>query len=161
MGRLTKWHAIAILAILEILAAGCQQESPEVVDDTGAPDQTSPAMTEATLAAIESGLGVILTGSEGRTVYLFTNDSGSESTCYDACEERWPPLVVTGDPQAGDGVDEALLGTSQRRDGSSQVTYSGHPLYHYSGDQAAGDTNGQGVGGFWFAVTPEGEPVSS
>ncbi len=162
MGRSNRLYLIAIFGILAILAAGCQQDSPEATQETELPeDSESPAMTEATVAAVESSLGVILAGEEGRTVYLFTNDSGPESTCYDTCQERWPPLLVTGDPEAGEGVDQALLGTSARRDGSSQVTYNGHPLYYFSGDEAAGDTNGQGVGGVGFAVTAEGEPASS
>ena len=161
MRRMNRLHWMAVLAVLAVLAAGCQQDSPEVTQDTDATQEESPSAAEPTVAVIESSLGVILADSEGNTVYLFMNDTGPESTCYDACEERWPPLLVTGDPQAGEGADQALLGVSARRDGSSQVTYNGHPVYLYSGDEAAGDTNGQGVGGLWFAVTAEGEPASS
>lgn len=161
MRRVNRLHWMAALAVLAVLAAGCQQDSPEITQDTDAMEEESPAPAEPTVAVIESSLGVILADSEGKTVYLFMNDSGTESTCYDACQERWPPLLVTGDPQAGEGADQALLGVSARQDGSSQVTYNGHPLYVYSGDESAGDTNGQGVGGVWFAVTAEGEPVSS
>ena len=163
MRRMNRLHGIAILAVLVVLMAGCQQDSPEITQDPSDMEEASPAPAadEPTVAVIESSLGVILADAEGRTVYLFNNDTGSESTCYDACEERWPPLLVTGDPQAGEGADQSLLGVSARRDGSSQVTYNGHPLYLFSGDEAAGDTNGQGVGGVWFAVTAEGEAASS
>ena len=34
----------------------------------------------------------------------------------------------------------------ERTDGTTQVTYNDWPLYLFSGDAAAGDTNGQGVG---------------
>lgn len=162
MRRVNRLHWMAVLAVLAVVAAGCQQDSPEITqEETESLEEAQSSPAEATVAVIESSLGVILADSQGKTVYLFTNDSGPESTCYDACQERWPPLLVTGDPQAGEGADQALLGVSARRDGSSQVTYNGHPLYLYSGDEAAGDTNGQGVGGVWFAVTAEGEPVSS
>lgn len=57
---------------------------------------------------------------------------------------------------------KALLGTTKRGDGTTQVTYKGHPLYTYAGDQKAGDTNGQGVSAYgakWYAVTPSGTRV--
>jgi hypothetical protein len=44
-----------------------------------------------------------------------------------------------------------------------RVTYSGHPIYTFTGDQKAGDTNGQGVSAFgasWFALTSAGTQVS-
>jgi hypothetical protein len=59
-------------------------------------------------------------------------------------------------------VDAALLGTSTRSDGKSQLTYNGHPLYRYAGDGAAGDTNGQGLtdfGGGWDVVSPAGQKI--
>ena len=49
-----------------------------------------------------------------------------------------------------------LLGTLTRDDGTVQVTYNGWPLYHFSGDTAPGDTNGQGLEGVWFLVSPTG-----
>jgi predicted lipoprotein with Yx(FWY)xxD motif len=70
-------------------------------------------------------------------------------------------LIAKGEVKAGGGgdVDASLLGTSARDDGTLQVTYNGHPLYHFAGDQAPGDTNGQGVGGIWFVVSPAGDPI--
>jgi hypothetical protein len=56
-----------------------------------------------------------------------------------------------------------MVGTTPRSDGNPQVTYNGHPLYLFSGDQKAGDTNGQGVtafGGGWFALTPSGTQIA-
>ncbi|HTO00836.1 MAG TPA: hypothetical protein VL068_09205, partial [Microthrixaceae bacterium] len=52
-----------------------------------------------------------------------------------------------------------LLGTIERPDGSLQVTANGHPLYQYSGDSQAGDTNGQGIDGTWFALSSAGKAV--
>ena len=71
----------------------------------------------------------------------------------------WPPLLTTGDPVAGGGVDAALLGTTTRKDGAKQVIYKGMPLYYYAKDKAAGDVVGQGVGEAWYVVTPSGEIV--
>jgi predicted lipoprotein with Yx(FWY)xxD motif len=111
----------------------------------------------ATVETADSALGTILVDDAGLTLYLFMNDTDGTSTCYDDCEANWPPLTVDGEPTAGEGADASLLGTTERDDGSTQVTYAGQPLYRFAGDQAAGDVNGQGVGDVWFAVTPEGE----
>ena len=53
-----------------------------------------------------------------------------------------------------EGVDAAAVNTVKRADGKLQLTIAGWPVYRYSGDKAAGDTTGQGVGKVWFAVTP-------
>ena len=62
-----------------------------------------------------------------------------------AARPQWPPLTTTGKPNAGSGVDAAMLSATKRPDGKSQVVYAGHPLYYYAGDTKAGDTNGQGL----------------
>ena len=57
----------------------------------------------------------------------------------------------------------SLVSTVPRADGKAQVAYNGHPLYTYSGDNAAGDTNGQGVTAFgaaWFALSPSGDQIA-
>lgn len=76
----------------------------------------------------------------------------------------WPPLLVTGKPTVGSGVDASLVGTSTRPEGKTQVTYNGHPLYLFAQDHKAGETNGQGVSAFgaaWFALSPAGNQVSA
>jgi predicted lipoprotein with Yx(FWY)xxD motif len=108
--------------------------------------------------------GPVLVNSEGFSLYVFMNDTqnGGTSTCMEACAAAWPPLVSESDPVAGEGVDQALLSTITRDDGSSQITYNGWPLYLFEGDTAPGDTNGQGLddsGGLWFLVSPSGEAI--
>ncbi|MBI4234088.1 MAG: cupredoxin domain-containing protein, partial [Chloroflexi bacterium] len=73
--------------------------------------------------------------------------------------QLWPPLLTAGDPTAGAGATATLLGTSKRKDGSSQVTYNGWPLHYFSRDQKPGDTTGQAVGGVWFVISSEGKQV--
>lgn len=80
------------------------------------------------------------------------------STCYDMCAESWPPLLVEGEPTAGEGVAAELLGTTEREDGSSQVTYNGWPLYYFARD-VPGSATGQGAGGSWYLVSPEGHAI--
>jgi predicted lipoprotein with Yx(FWY)xxD motif len=109
------------------------------------------------------GLGKILVDSRGRTLYLFQKDVGTKSACSGGCAAAWPPLRATGKPSAGTSLSGAKLGTTPRSDGKPQVTYNGHPLYLYSADQKAGDTNGQGINAFgaaWFALSSGGNMVS-
>ena len=98
-------------------------------------------------------------GANGRTLYLFTKDSGTKSACSGACAAAWPPLRANGKPAAGSGASAALVGTT----GGAQVTYNGHPLYYFVKDKKARDTNGEGLtafGGTWFAVSAAGNRVS-
>jgi predicted lipoprotein with Yx(FWY)xxD motif len=70
---------------------------------------------------------------------------------------------ANGKPTVGSGANASMVGTTARSDGKPQVTYNGHPLYLYSGDQRPGDTTGEGVTAFgasWFAVSPAGDQVS-
>jgi predicted lipoprotein with Yx(FWY)xxD motif len=103
---------------------------------------------------------VTLWGPDGKVVYLFGADHGSVSRCYGVCATAWPPLLTSGAPLAGPGVEAKLLGTTKRSDGSLQVTYSGHPLYYYSADMP-GKIMCQHAnmhGGLWLIVKPSGEP---
>jgi predicted lipoprotein with Yx(FWY)xxD motif len=149
-----------LLAGLVLALAACGGGQPASSPDSGAQAPASPspapAESQAAVATARSPLGQTLVDAEGRTLYAFTKDKGGKSSCYGDCEATWPALTVQGSPSAGDGVEASLLATTDRKDGSAQVTYKGMPLYHFSGDQQPGDTNGQGVGGVWFAVTPDG-----
>jgi predicted lipoprotein with Yx(FWY)xxD motif len=106
-------------------------------------------------------LGSFLVDDKGMTLYLFTKDTPNTTVCYEKCAVAWPPLLTTGDPVAGEGVDSSLLGTTNRTDGTVQVTYNGWPLYYYEKDKAPGDVVGQDVGGVWFVISPAGEMVET
>src|SRR3954471_9213314 len=108
-------------------------------------------------------LGNILTDSDGRTLYRFTKDTvNASSACYGGCATAWPPLLIDdGTPVAGEGVNGSLLGVLTRTDGTHQVMYNGMPLYYYSKDTNAGDTNGQLVGNVWFIVHPNTTTISA
>jgi predicted lipoprotein with Yx(FWY)xxD motif len=117
----------------------------------------------ATVDVASGSLGKILVDSKGRTLYLFKKDSGTTSSCFGACATKWPPVRVTGKPTVSNGLTASKAATTKRSDGKPEVTYNGHPLYLFAGDQKAGDTNGQGInafGGSWFAVSPAGTQVS-
>jgi predicted lipoprotein with Yx(FWY)xxD motif len=118
-------------------------------------------MAESMVEISTSSEGEILVDSIGMSLYLFMNDSEDVSTCYGNCAANWPPLTADGDFAGGEGVNPDLLGTTAREDGTLQITYNGWPLYYYIDDGAPGDVNGQGVGGVWFLVSPEGDPLTS
>jgi predicted lipoprotein with Yx(FWY)xxD motif len=145
-------------ALLSIALAACSNSSTTNAAGGGSSSSSSGAGVTVQLATNDQ-FGSILTNSEGRSLYMFENDTTSKSTCNEGCAPTWPALTVSGPPTAGDGVDMSLLSTSVRNDGATQVTYDGHPLYIYSGDTAAGDTNGEGIGGIWFLVSAKGEAV--
>jgi predicted lipoprotein with Yx(FWY)xxD motif len=155
--RSTRLRLVAVVGVFALLAAACGN-GEDTGDGTQSPEETG-APADATVAVEESDLGQIVVDADGRTLYRFLADEGSESTCYDECEDSWPPLTVEGEPVAGEGVDGSLLGTTARTDGSTQVTLDGHPLYHFGGDQTADDVNGQGVGDVWFVVSPTGDAI--
>jgi len=153
-----RWLATGVVATLYLVACSNDTPStPAAAGSTVAP--TSSTSATATLVVSDSSLGRILTDARGNTLYLFETDRNRQSTCYEGCDTTWPPLEATGAPTVGDGLDDSSVGTTKRTDGITQVTYAGHPLYFYSGDSAPGDTNGQGIGDVWYAVTPAGDPV--
>ncbi len=120
---------------------------------------TSPPAMAASDATIQvtkdAKLGDILTDSKGMTLYQFAKDQANVSNCNGGCATAWPPLAVAAGqtPTAGDGIS-GKLDVITRQDGSRQVTYTGLPLYAFSGDSKPGDTNGQGVAGVWSIVHP-------
>jgi predicted lipoprotein with Yx(FWY)xxD motif len=161
----TRLMAVAALCSLVLVACSDGEAGDGGQEPTEPPESETPEQTEqpadATVAVEDSELGQIVVDAEGRTLYVFLADTGTDSTCYDDCEASWPPLTVEGDPAAGEGIDGSLLGTTEREDGSVQVTLDGHPLYHFAADETPDDMNGQGVGDVWYVVSPEGEAIDN
>ncbi|WP_405877852.1 SCO0930 family lipoprotein [Streptomyces sp. NBC_01136] len=128
-------------------------------------DQQSAAPKAASagqLAVAESTtLGKVLTDSAGFTLYRFDKDTAQppKSNCDGDCATAWPPVPADG-ATAATGVDKALLGEVTRSDGTKQLTIGGWPMYRYAKDTKAGDTNGQGVGGIWYASAPDGKKAT-
>ena len=109
-----------------------------------------------------SAYGRILFDGHGRALYLFTRERSAAPRCYGACAKAWPPFLTKGRPSAGHGARSGLVGTTRRRDGTTQVTYRGHPLYYYVGDRRPGQVLCQGVkefGGTWYVLSAGGRAV--
>ena len=177
--------ALLLLVGLVALAAGCGDD-----DDNGDPpsavaskedaamekgdaamEKGDEAMGKVDAAMAKEGTTVVLGDSEfgemayddnQQAIYVFERDTSEESTCYGECAAAWPPVLTEGEPVAGNGLDQSLLGTTERRDGSTQVTYDGRPLYHYV-DEDPGEVLCHNVdlnGGFWWVVGADGEPLA-
>jgi predicted lipoprotein with Yx(FWY)xxD motif len=155
-------------AAVSLALAACASDSSTTASAGGTTSTSTSTSTSsgasggATISTAQAGdLGTVLVDANGMTLYLFQNDTGTTSTCTGSCAGTWPALTAKGSPTVGGGADDSKLGTTMRDDGATQVTYAGHPVYLYSGDSAAGDTNGQGIGGVWFAVTADGAPAAA
>jgi predicted lipoprotein with Yx(FWY)xxD motif len=156
--RITLIPGLAVVAVFALALAGCSSAS-----QANGSTPRSNSGEQGTVDVATSGLGQILVDSQGRTLYLFAKDTGTQSECTGACASAWPPLRATGNPTVGGGADASLVASSMRSDGSPQVTYAGHPLYLFSGDQNPGDTNGEGLvayGASWYAVSPAGDQIT-
>ena len=160
--KLTMIVAAAPLATV-LIAVGCgsSQGYSAGPDSAGAPYAAADA---AKVAVTKTGIGRVVVDGGGRTVYVFEGDTDSRSSCYGACAQEWPPLLTQGTPLAGSGAKQSLLGTTRRRDGAEQVTYTGRPLYRFVDDRKAGDTEGEGVQDFgagWEAVSGAGGKIDA
>lgn len=181
-----KTYAFALLALLAIAIAGCgggsssnsyggesssESKSSAKNESASAPgNRYGNSSSESAAAGAESGAGVITLGhtkvgmvlvdSNGMTLYDFHKDKGTTSSCYGPCAEGWPPALTEGEPTVGNGASASKLGTTERKDGTTQLTYAGHPLYTFVEDKKPGEANGNDVkafGGQWYALKGNGE----
>ena len=113
---------------------------------------SSGALIHTATATVKGTSETILTNAQGRTLYYRTSDTAT-SVCSGGCASFWPPLLATGSttPTSSASLPGKLSVVTNAN--GSQVAYNGHPLYTFSGDTAAGQTNGEGVQGIWFVVS--------
>ncbi|WP_236788301.1 SCO0930 family lipoprotein [Amycolatopsis sp. GM8] len=158
-------HLVTAAAVLSLgllgacsstLSAGTTADTPApvAVQRQAAAQQAEPVKL---MAMDVQGLGQVLTGSNGMTLYRFDKDTAKppKSNCDGDCAKAWPPLLAGGSIDV-QGVDSKLVGTVTRSDGTEQVTVNGWAVYYYAKDTAPGQAKGQGVGGTWSAITPTG-----
>jgi predicted lipoprotein with Yx(FWY)xxD motif len=128
---------------------------------TGSNGSSAPPVGDsaALLSASISGIGTVLEASNGFTIYHLTTEVGGQIECTGGCRATWPPVLASGAVPALPGGVPGTLSTVNRPDGGVQLTFNGMPLYTYSGDSGPGQSNGQGIGGVWFAVTSSGTTV--
>ena len=155
------------LAAAGLFAAACGGSSSGNNAKVASNNQPSSAATSAgakvSITTHKGPAGTYLTDSQGKSLYMFALDSGGQSMCSGSCATHWPPLSGAS-AQTNGAANAAQAATIQRGDGTTQITYAGHPLYYYAGDASPGDTNGQGLnqdGGQWWLVAPSGKPLSA
>lgn len=154
--------AAAVLLLAAACGSGYVPASQAVpVGSPPATAEQAPAADPAGLATAPTAVGTVVT-SEGYTLYRFAKDTAtpSTSTCVGKCATAWPPVLGDGVP-AVDGLSADLVGTVGRADGTQQLTLNGWPLYRFADDTAPGDIKGQGVGGSWQAIGPDGRPATA
>jgi predicted lipoprotein with Yx(FWY)xxD motif len=164
--------AVAVAGLASAVGAcGNTSKSSSSSSSGGATQASAPSGAGTTASAKANGVkvslakvsfGKVLTGPNGHTVYLFLKDKGPKSQCNGKCASVWAPLQTSGKPQAGSSLKASLLATSKRKDGTTQITYGGHPLYYYEDDKKPGMTKGEGskeFGAEWYAVGANGKKV--
>jgi predicted lipoprotein with Yx(FWY)xxD motif len=183
-------YAFALLAVLAVAIAGCgssgssTSSSSESSSNESASSESSgggayggggnksasseesggEAAGSGEAAVISLGsvqkVGMVVVDSNGMTVYDFHKDKGTTSSCYGPCAEAWPPVLTEGEPSVGNGASSSKLGTTERKDGTMQVTYAGHPIYTFVEDKKPGEANGNDTSAFgaqWYALKGNGE----
>jgi predicted lipoprotein with Yx(FWY)xxD motif len=118
----------------------------------------APAAPGTTITLRDSNFGPMLFDANKQAIYVFERDGRNRTVCYGECAEAWPPVFTKGRPRAGKGVRASLLGTIKRRDGRTQVTYSGKPLYFYAHEDPGVVLchNVNLNGGYWWAIGADG-----
>jgi predicted lipoprotein with Yx(FWY)xxD motif len=171
----TRLATLSVIGLLAVAACGgADEEEPasgSAATATATPTPTTTASPEpdSTPAPIDrKGTRIVLADSEfgpmlynasKQAIYIFQNDEKNTSNCYDECAEAWPPVFTKGEPDAGKGVNQSLLGTIKRRDGRNQITYAGQPLYYYV-NEGPGQVLCHNVhlnGGLWWVVGANGK----
>ncbi|HEY8323175.1 MAG: hypothetical protein ACHQ1E_04550 [Ktedonobacterales bacterium] len=154
---------MAALALAACGGAGAGSGSGGLYGGTGAGSGGSSSASSGVKLQCASGATVCtksvtvsgksqtaLADSSGKTLYYFTPDNATSATCTGSCAQLWPPLTASGAPM-GTSLPGSLTMISSGN--GSQVTYNGHPLYRYSGDQGQSDTKGEGLFGKWYVAT--------
>ena len=150
----------AALAVLALALTACSGGGD--VTTLSAPPTTDNSLS---LTLQHSPVGPVLATGGGNTLYDFVPDTPAHSACLnDGCVFQWPPLIRSGPIRVGRGVDPTLVGMLRRPDGSTQLSYGGHPLYTYSLDATPGMVTGQAIdqdGGLWYVLNGKGKQLTT
>ena len=125
---------------------------------TPEPNPATPQATRTVITTGDSQFGTMLFNEKKQAIYIWELEESDKAECYGDCAEAWPPVLTEGAPQATGSVNGSLLGTTKRTDGTTQVTYNGHPLYYYA-HEAPGEVKCHNIsthGGLWWVIQPNG-----
>jgi predicted lipoprotein with Yx(FWY)xxD motif len=156
--RLSGILPVVVLGLAVVFAACNNQNSTTL-------SVTPTTNASLTLTLQKSPVGPILATGGGDTLYDFVPDTPTHSACLnDGCVFQWPPLIKSGPIRLGPGLDTSLVGTLRRPDGSTQISYGGHPLYTYNLDVTPGMVTGQAIdqdSGLWFVINGKGKEITT
>jgi predicted lipoprotein with Yx(FWY)xxD motif len=113
---------------------------------------------ETVITTGDSEFGTMLFDDKKQAIYIWEVEESEKAECYEDCAVAWPPVLTDGTPVASGSVKNELLGTTKRTDGTTQVTYNGHPLYYYAHEKA-GEVKCHNIsthGGLWWVIQPNG-----
>lgn len=134
-------------------------QSDSGTENNGAPSpEPEKVVTGVVITTGDSEFGTMLFNNTEQAIYIWELEESTEAECYGDCAEVWPPVLTDGAPRAAGSVSNELLGTTERTDGSTQVTYNGHPLYYYA-HEGAGEVKCHNIsthGGLWWVIQPSG-----
>lgn len=120
--------------------------------------ESEKVTTGAVITTGDSEFGTMLFNDKGQAIYIWELEESAKAECYEDCAKEWPPVLTDGAPRAAGSVRNEMLGTTQRTDGTTQVTYNGHPLYYYAHEKA-GEVKCHNIsthGGLWWVIQPSG-----
>jgi predicted lipoprotein with Yx(FWY)xxD motif len=141
---------LALLAVAAVLAACGSSSGGSGSAGSTSTGAASSAGSTVLASADKAKVGKVIVDAQGRTLYRFTAEAQGVPVCTGACVGTWPPAIVS----AASGLPKHVATVKRPDGGKLQLTYDGHPLYRYAGDQSTADANGEGVGGQWFVVKP-------
>jgi predicted lipoprotein with Yx(FWY)xxD motif len=155
----TRWNArnaaVALTIASAVLLAACSSSPSSTAG-------TTPKPTHGlTLYAYKTSLGTAVGSIAGIVAYTDSAESSKHFVCTSSsCTATWHPWVTDGvTVKAAAGVQQSLIGSVKRPDGSEQMTYNGHPLYLYAHTQHAVQANAEGAGGVWYVVGTDGNVI--
>jgi len=148
-------------ALFALVLAGCSTATTAPSTMPASAPASAPA-TGTDLTVANTGLGKIVVDGKGMTVYFYDPDKANSgaSACTGQCAAIWPALAPTTATPTFTGIS-GTVGKIGGTDGGMQITINGRPLYTYTGDSSPGNTNGQGIEGIWYVVSPTGDEMKS
>lgn len=155
MTRSVRSAAVALTIASAVVLAACSSSPSSTAGPTPKPTHG------LTLYAYKTSLGTVVGSIAGIVAYTDAAETSKHFVCTSAsCTATWHPWVTDGvTVTAAAGVQQSLIGTVKRPDGSVQMTYGGHPLYLYAHTQHAVQANAQGAGGVWYVVGTDGNVI--
>jgi|1185.fasta_scaffold54622_2 predicted lipoprotein with Yx(FWY)xxD motif len=148
---------------LLLLLAACGSKSGDNAAASAGTPAANGGTTAKEITVRTTDVGKALVDDKGRTMYAFAADRKGHSNCDGSCLTYWPPVSGAEKAHVGTQV-KAAVGTITRKDGSTQLTVAGYPMYTYVGDSAPGQAQGQGTnlsGGVWWVVAPNGSWIKT